>query len=183
MKKGWEKLICVAVAMLALVSLAACGPKEAAKNEQFPKFKAEDFSGNKYTENVFKENEATVVNFWYTGCQSCIEELPDLEKMSAKLAERKVKLIGVCTDAAKEEKEVIKILKSNNITFPNLNIKDGDKMEKLMNSINAFPTTLVIDKNGKIVGDPIVGAINDASQEKVLNERIEQAIKQGSEDK
>lgn len=178
MKKGLKKVICIITAMLLLVPLAACGSKEIAANEKFPSFKAEDFSGNKYTESVFKENEATVINFWYTGCQSCIEEMPDLEKMSAKLADKNAKLIGICTDAGKEDvdKEIMKILKSSKVTFPNLKIKEGEKMTDLIKSINAFPTTVVVDNNGKIVGDPIVGAINDEGQQKVINERIEEAI-------
>lgn len=181
MKNGLlKRLVGVAVGVILVMSLAACGSKEAAAGKEFPTFKAEDFAGQQYTEAMFKENVATVVNFWFTGCQSCIEEMPDLEKMSQKLAEKNVKMVGICTDAGKEEvdKEVMKILKSSNVTFPNLKIKEGEEMEKLKGSIMAFPTTLVVDKNGKIVGKPIVGALNDESQEKVLNERIEEAINQ-----
>ncbi|MDY2960478.1 MAG: TlpA disulfide reductase family protein [Hornefia sp.] len=177
MKKGFKKFICIISAMLLLVPLAACGSKDIAADSQFPAFKAEDFSGNNYTEKVFGESDATVINFWYTGCQSCITEMPDLEKTAKKLAEKNVKFLGICTDAGEEgvDKEVRKILKTSKVTFPTLKIKEGEKMNELVKSINSFPTTVVVDKKGKIVGDPILGAINDAKQEKEINERIEKA--------
>ena len=40
----------------------------------------------------------------------------------------------------------------------------------------AYPTTYVVDKNGNIVGQPIVGAITSSSQAKQLNKLIDQAI-------
>ena len=40
----------------------------------------------------------------------------------------------------------------------------------------SFPTTYVVDKNGNIVGQPIVGAITAPDQAKKLNELIDQAL-------
>lgn len=184
MKKGLKRFICVVSVMLMLIPLVACGSgsgsgsgsKDVGADNKFPDFKAEDLSGKQYSEKVFAESDATVVNFWFTGCQACIAEMPDLEKMSAKLAKDNVKFIGICTDAGEAgiDKEAGKILKASNVTFPNLKLKEGEKMTEFVNSINAFPTTVVVDKNGKIVGDPIVGAIN-GDREKVLYDRIEQA--------
>ena len=40
----------------------------------------------------------------------------------------------------------------------------------------AFPTTYVVDQNGNIVGEPIVGAVTSPEQTKALNALIEQAL-------
>ena len=39
-----------------------------------------------------------------------------------------------------------------------------------------FPTTYVVDKNGNIVGEPIVGAITGKTQAETLRKLIDQAI-------
>lgn len=177
-----KKFVCLIVVIIMVVSLGACGVSQKLEGKEFPAFKAEDFLGNEYTEAFFEENEATVVNFWFTGCQACVEEMPYLETMSQKLTEKNVKMIGICTDAGTEEidGEVMKILKLNNVTFPNLKIKEGEEMDKLIKSITAFPTTVVIDSSGRIIGKPIVGALENESQEKLLNERIENVFKENS---
>ena len=43
-------------------------------------------------------------------------------------------------------------------------------------SLYSFPTTYVVDKNGNIVGQPIVGGITAPDQAKKLNELIDQAL-------
>ncbi len=183
MKKNFKKIICFAAIAVMLLSLVACGSKEDdAAFKTFPAFTAEDYSGQQYTESMFAESDATVVNFWYTGCQACVEEMPDLEKMSAELSEKNVKLIGLCADAGPNveiDKEVLRILEKTGVTYPTLKITSGEKMVEMLNSVTAFPTTFVVDKNGNIIGEPIVGTINTESQEKVLNEKIDKAIAQG----
>ena len=47
---------------------------------------------------------------------------------------------------------------------------------KFTSGLYSFPTTYVVDRNGNIVGQPIVGAITSAEQSKTLNSLIEQAI-------
>lgn len=43
-----------------------------------------------------------VINFWATWCKPCIEELPDLEKINAEFAAKKVKVILVSNDFKKD---------------------------------------------------------------------------------
>lgn len=183
MKFITKKIMLIITTAIMIVSLTACQTGSELADKKIPEFKAEDFSGNSYTESIFSENKVTVVNFWFTGCQSCIEEMPYLEQMNKKLAEQNVKLLGICTDAGTEEidKEIQKILQVNNVSFPNLKIKDGDEMKKLISSIVAFPTTLVINKDGKIVGKPIVGALNSQAQENEINERIKIALSENAQ--
>ena len=48
--------------------------------------------------------------------------------------------------------------------------------DRFTSGLYSFPTTYVVDRNGNIVGQPIVGAITSAEQSKALNSLIEQAI-------
>ena len=43
-------------------------------------------------------------------------------------------------------------------------------------NIYAYPTTYVVDRNGNLVGDPIVGAITEKKQKKMLEDLIDQAL-------
>lgn len=40
----------------------------------------------------------------------------------------------------------------------------------------SYPTTYVVDRNGNIVGDPIVGAITEKKQAEALQAQIDKAL-------
>ena len=42
--------------------------------------------------------------------------------------------------------------------------------------IFAYPTTYVVDRNGNIVGEPIVGAITEKKQAETLQKLIDQTL-------
>lgn len=46
-----------------------------------------------------------------------------------------------------------------------------------MKNIMAFPTTVVVDRDGNIVGDPILGSVAEGNGKKALEERINQVLK------
>ena len=116
--------------------------------------------GNEVTNEVFKDAELTVVNVWGTFCDPCIEEMPDLQALSEKY-EGKVQLIGIVGDingiedtehveAAKE------ITEQAGVKFTNLVLSED--LYDFMSGIVGFPTTIFVDKDGTIIGDPIVGS-------------------------
>ena len=43
-------------------------------------------------------------------------------------------------------------------------------------SIMAFPTTVVVDRNGRLVGEPILGSINNEAQMKALQALIDEVL-------
>ena len=52
---------------------------------------------------------------------------------------------------------------------------DGEAGKFTVN-IFAYPTTYVVDRNGNIVGDPIVGAITEKKQAEALQAQIDKAL-------
>ena len=62
------------------------------------------------------------------------------------------------------------------MTYSNLWFASDSEAGKFTASLYSFPTTYVVDKNGNIVGQPIVGAITAPDQAKKLNELIDQAL-------
>ena len=189
-KKTIKKIIPVfLVAAMLAASVTACGNKSgdnavASGNktvtaEKFPSFKGKDFDGNDVDESLFSKNEATLVNFWFNGCSACVNEMPALEKFSKKLKEQGAELVGINAGTASDEKglaEAKDILSKQGVTYRNLILpQDHEYVRKIF----SFPTTVIVDKNGNIIGDPIVGAIEDEKKQEEILKVIEQ-VKAGN---
>ena len=195
-KKTIKKIIPVfLVAAMLAASVTACGNKgggnanasgsnmtQGSKTmtaEKFPSFKGKDFDGNDVDESLFSKNEATLVNFWFNGCSACVNEMPALEKFSKKLKEQGAELVGINAGTASDEKglaEAKDILSKQGVTYRNLILpQDHEYVRKIF----SFPTTVIVDKNGNIIGDPIVGAIEDEKKQEEILKVIEQ-VKAGN---
>lgn len=163
-------------------SKAATGSMTAsnkAAGEKFPSFKGKDFDGNDVDESLFSKNEATIVNFWFNGCSACVNEMPALEEFNKKLKEKGAELIGINAGTASDEAglaEAKDILSKQGATYRNLILPND---HEYVRKIFSFPTTVIVDKNGNIVGDPIVGAIEDEKRQEEIFKIIEE-IKAGN---
>ena len=51
----------------------------------FHGFKGKDLDGNDVDESLFSKNKVTVVNFWFSGCKPCVEELSKLNELNDKI--------------------------------------------------------------------------------------------------
>lgn len=151
---------------------------EAAK---FPSFMGKDLDGNEVnSDELFSRNKVTVMNFWFTTCKPCVSELSDLEDLNKELAAKGGQVVGVNSftlDGNKDEVADAKdVLSKKGVTYKNIWFKSDSEAGKFTSNLYSFPTTYVIDQNGNIVGEPIVGGINSAEQRETLNKLIEQAL-------
>lgn len=147
--------------------------------EKFPAFKGKDFDGNDVDESIFGQNDVTLVNFWFNGCSACVNEMPELEEFGKKLKEKGAELIGINAGTASDEKglaEAKDILSKQGATYRNLILpQDHEYVRKIF----SFPTTILVDKNGNIIGDPIVGDIKDEKRQEEILKAVED-IKAGN---
>lgn len=141
-----------------------------------PDFEAEDQKGDKFSQDIFKDYDATVINYWFTGCSACIAEMEDLNKISDDIkADKKVNFISICTDADYDEstkKAYEDIVSKYNPTYSALKVKREGPMKDYLDKIFTYPTTIVVDKNGNIIGSEIPGTINNDKALKKINENI-----------
>lgn len=152
------------------------------KLTKFPSFKGKDLDGNDVnSDDIFSSNNVTVINFWFTTCNPCVGELGDLEKLNKELAEKGGTVIGINSFTLDGDKTAISdaknVLSKKGITYKNIWFDSKSEAGKFTSGLYSYPTTYVVDKNGNIVGQPIVGAITSSSQEKQLNKLIDEAIK------
>ena len=156
-------------------------PAEESSKNKFPSFTGKDLDGNDVkSDDIFSANAVTVVNFWFTTCGPCVGELSELDALNKELAEKGGKLIGVNTFTLDGNKSAIseakEVLAKKGAAYQNVYFNSDSEAGKFTAGIFAYPTTYVVDRNGNIVGDPIVGAITEKKQGEMLNKLIEQAI-------
>ena len=149
--------------------------------EAFPSFEGQDLDGNPVdSATLFSNNAVTVVNFWFTTCKPCVGELPDLEALHQELAKKGGSVIGInaftLDGSTKDTNEAKSVLEQQGVTYPNIWFASNSDAGLFTAGLYAFPTTYVVDRNGRIVGDPIVGAISSDAQMKKLNALIDQAL-------
>jgi len=160
---------------------AQTGSSEDSSVQKFPAFEGKDLDGNPVkSDELFSGNAVTVVNFWFTTCSPCVGELGELDALNKELAEKNGALIGVNSftlDGNEAEiSEAKDVLAKKGATYQNVYFDSDSEAGRFTTGIYAYPTTYVVDRNGNIVGDPIVGAITEKNQAETLQKLIDQAI-------
>ncbi|MCW9030916.1 MAG: TlpA family protein disulfide reductase, partial [Gammaproteobacteria bacterium] len=97
------------------------------------------------SKNNYK-GQVTVINFWATWCRPCVEEIPSLNRLKQKMAGLPFELISI--NYAEDKKTILEFMRMVKVEFPVLLDQEGN-FAKQWNVI-AYPSTFVIDKNGKI---------------------------------
>ena len=156
-------------------------PPDDGSMQKFPAFEGKDLDGNTVkSDELFSGNAVTVVNFWFTTCNPCVGELAELDALNKELAEKGGSLIGVNTFTLDGDEEAISeakdVLAKKGATYQNVYFDSDGEAGKFTTNIFAYPTTYVVDRNGNIVGEPIVGAITEKKQAETLQKLIEQAL-------
>ena len=149
--------------------------------QKFPTFEGKDLDGNTVkSDELFSANAVTVVNFWFTTCNPCVGELAELDALNKELAEKGGSLIGVNTFTLDGDEAAISeakdVLAKKGATYQNVYFNSDGEAGKFTTNIFAYPTTYVVDRNGNIVGDPIVGAITEKNQAEALQAQIDKAL-------
>lgn len=119
------------------------------KDVKFPEFSAKTVNGEDISSDVFKDNKLTVVNVWASWCGPCVQEIPELQKLSENMKDKNVKVIGLAQDAGSSFQAVKEVLDKSKVTYQNI-IPSGATEDFVM-GLQAFPTTFFVDSEGKIV--------------------------------
>ena len=156
-------------------------PPDDGSMQKFPAFEGKDLDGNPVkSDELFSGNAVTVVNFWFTTCNPCVGELSELDALNKELEKKGGALIGVNTFTLDGDEAAISeakdVLAKKGVTYQNVYFASDGEAGKFTTNIFAYPTTYVVDRNGNIVGEPIVGAITEKNQAEALQKLIDQAL-------
>ena len=154
--------------------------KSDSSSSVFSGFAGKDLDGNNVDESLFSKNAVTVVNFWFSGCKPCVAELPELNKLNEKLKEMGGEVVGINTETLDDNqdgiKEAKKILEKQGASYRNLTFDSNSELGKYAGNIVAFPTTILVDRNGNIVGEPLLGGIDEQKNYDSLMKQIQSVI-------
>lgn len=185
MKKRMKKLNALCLAGMLCLGLWACSSSEdsssgdssgTTKQEtsengfpvNMPEFSTTDMDGNKVTNDTFADYDLTVVNFWATYCNPCIDELPELTEWKKELPDN-VNLIGLLVDVdekgSDQYKLAEKIIKETGADYQHLIATE--EFDDMISNLVGVPTTFFVDSAGKIIGEPFAGADVDAYKQTV----------------
>ena len=156
-------------------------PPDDGSMQKFPAFEGKDLDGNTVkSSELFSKNAVTVVNFWFTTCNPCVGELAELDTLNKELTEKGGALIGVNTFTLDGDEAAISeaknVLAKKGATYQNVYFASDGEAGKFTTNIFAYPTIYVVDRNGNIVGDPIVGAVTEKKQAEALQAQISKAL-------
>ena len=148
----------------------------------FRDFKGKDLDGNDVDDSLFAKNKVTVVNFWFSGCKPCVEELSKLNELNETLKEMGGEVVGINADTLDNNeagiKEAKEILKAQGVSYKNLTFDSNSTVGKYYGNIMTFPTTVLVDKDGNIVGEPFMGGIDNQSNYDQLMKQIQSVLDQ-----
>ena len=97
------------------------------------------------------DGEVVVLNFWYAACPPCRLEAPELEKLNKSYADKGVEFLGV--NVRDQADTSLAFARTFDVTYPSVvDANDGAVQLALAGTIapNAVPTTIVLDKQGRI---------------------------------
>ena len=153
---------------------------ESGEASPFKNFSGTDYDGNAVDESLFSNNAVTVVNFWFTGCKPCVAELSRLNELNDTIKSMGGEVIGINTETFDGNEDAIKeaasVLESQGAAYRNLSIDSDSDAGKYASAIMAFPTTILVDRNGAIVGDPMLGGIDNQDNYDTLLKQIQEVI-------
>ena len=185
MKKRMKKLSALCLAGMLCLGLWACSSSEDSSSSDssgttkqetsengfpvnMPEFSTTDMDGNKVTNDTFADYDLTVVNFWATYCNPCIDELPELTEWKKELPDN-VNLIGLLVDVdekgSDQYKLAEKIIKETGADYQHLIATE--EFDDMISNLVGVPTTFFVDNTGKIIGEPFAGADVDAYKQTV----------------
>ena len=153
----------------------------------FSNFSGTDYDGNTADGSLFSQNAVTVVNFWFTGCKPCVAELSKLNELNETLKSMGGEVIGINTETFDGNEDAIKeakaVLESQGAGYRNFSIDSASDTGRYASDIMAFPTTILVDRNGNIVGDPLLGGIDNQDNYDALMKQIQAVADADSTDK
>lgn len=135
----------------------------------FVTFEGKDFEGNDVSNDLFKNNELTLVNVWGTNCGPCLEEIPYLQEINDELADEGLQIVGFLTGGESYKDEAVEILGMLEADYTNVIVPD-EVFRKL--GIQYIPTSFLVDSEGNVVEKRIVGALTKEKYLEKINKHL-----------
>jgi peroxiredoxin len=141
-------------------------PVECIIGSQIPEFYCKTLDGKLIQPDYFK-GKITVINFWYTACVPCIEEIGGLNAIVDQYGKDKINYLGICLDDDADLKTFIQKYpwQFDQVSNGKVLIFDYFKFKGW-----GFPTTFILDRNAKIIAAFSGGKSDERAIEEIKQE-------------
>ena len=147
-KSLWLLLVLLTLLVLFFLSLAT--------NKKVPEIAVTSITGEAI--KLYQDkNNFTIINFWATDCPGCIKEMPGLTDIYNQFKGQGLQIIAVSM-SYDPPNQVLNFTQKNKIPFPVILDVDG-QIARSFEDIRLTPTSILIDKNGKII-DKVIGELD-----------------------
>ena len=116
------------------------------EGKPMPFFHLKDLQGNEF-DRILIKGKILVLNFWFIHCISCVQEMPELNKLVAQYKDRKdIHFLGIALD---KEDSLKKFIKKNKFDYQII----ADTTLRLYKTLGiyGFPAQVLVDKKGNVV--------------------------------
>lgn len=166
----------VGLAIAGALTLVGCAPGDAAVSpgyvsgdgtvtEWAPEDRAEpvELTGTSFEGETVDiadhRGEVVLLNTWYAACPPCRAEAPDLVALDA---QEGVQLIGI--NSRDDAATALAFDRTFSVEYPSIDDSDGRAIAQLQGlvAINAVPTTLVLDHEGRVAAR-VIGSVEPST--------------------
>jgi len=132
--------------------------------QQAPSFTLTGENGSSYAVGGPRE-KALLLNFWASWCDPCKQEAPELNAMALKYKDV-LDIYGVNVTSQDYKPNAERFIKKFSLTFPVLFDLKGEVFAEYNGA--AFPTNVLIDKNG-VISEVVLGLLTpEELEEKII---------------
>jgi len=116
---------------------------DAMLNKPAPLFTLKDLKGKTWTLKDLR-GKIVVLNFWFTSCAPCVQEMPELNKLVSEYSNKDVVFLGLTYNTAQQTVSFLERHPFKYHILPN-----SEEIDKKYH-IDSWPITIVIDQLGNI---------------------------------
>lgn len=162
------------LAIFALMTVAALTFAQKAGDKV--SFSTKSLEGKEISDDMFAKNKVTMLNIWGTFCPPCIKEMPDLAKLNEVNKEKGVEVAGIVIDLTdrngniipQAKKDADTIIAKTGANYTHI-VPSKDMMNGLLRNVQAVPTTIFVNSEGKIIGQIYMGARSQKDWQKIID--------------
>jgi peroxiredoxin len=121
---------------------------------KLPDFMGKDINGRPLSyREVMKQSKGLVLNFWFSSCVGCVQEMPVLARLTPLLQSQKIAFVGVNPIDANRDAKQTSV--TNGLKYATLTGAGAKKLAEKIGAV-AYPVTLIVNAQGVVV-DAMIG--------------------------
>jgi peroxiredoxin len=150
------RIYLLSLSLLTSIALLGCDSNSnLSPKSRIPEFQLSELSG-KITRHTDITGKVAVINFWATSCTTCVKEMPQMIEVYKEFEPQGLDFLAIAM-SYDPPMYVVNFAKTRELPFRVAMDSEG-KAAKAFGKIELTPTTIVIDRRGRIlktyVGEP-----------------------------